>query len=484
VDSIPDPALVVLVGPAGAGKTTWAEARFRPEEIVSSDRLRAVVGSGPHDLAANAQAFDLLDRIVEARLGRRLLTVVDTLGLDDDRRARQLELARRQRLPALAVVFDVPEATARERNQRRPRPVPASALKSQIRRYRQIRPRLAEEGWTVLAAEADVTVRPAHLGDAPRPAAPGVRAGLRIYLQLSRFVGPGPLAGWLREMVAAAEVAGFSGLAVMDHLVQIPQVGRPWEALPEAYTTLSYLSAISDRLQLGTLVTNPTLRSPALLAKMLATLDVMSGGRTFCGLGIGWHRDEQEAYGIEFPARSRRLAILADTVGILRAMWAPGSATFTGEVHGVAAAVSYPRPLGRIPLWIGGRSRSVVELAGRAADGINLVGTNGLEERWRWARAAAMAAGREPEEIELSVLDTPLLGKDRSEVAHLVEVNRGRVAASRFAFRHHAGTVADHLERLRGLAANDVSAVFLAPVGLSGAEHVLAWEPVIAALRG
>ena len=130
MDPIPDPALIVLVGPSGSGKSTWAERNFRSEEIISSDRLRAIVGSGEHDLEATTDAFSILDQMVQARVRRRLLTVVDTLGFDDERRHRLLALAKEFGLPAVAVVFDVPVQLSRERNRQRSRPVPAAVLLS------------------------------------------------------------------------------------------------------------------------------------------------------------------------------------------------------------------------------------------------------------------------------------------------------------------------------------------------------------------
>ena len=113
---VPDPALVVLVGPAGAGKSTWAADRYLPREIVSSDQLRAVVGSGEHDLDASVDAFALLDQIVATRSRRRLTTVVDTLGLDAERRLGYLALARQSGLPAVAVLFETDPAVCRARN--------------------------------------------------------------------------------------------------------------------------------------------------------------------------------------------------------------------------------------------------------------------------------------------------------------------------------------------------------------------------------
>ena len=141
VPRLPDPAVVVLAGAAGSGKSTWAATRFRPTEIVSSDALRAVVGSGPADLDATTEAFDLLDQIVAARTRRGLTTVVDTLGLDPARRRDYLRLAAAAGLPAVLVILDTPAALCRQRNRDRDRPVPAPVITEQLRRVRRRSPR-------------------------------------------------------------------------------------------------------------------------------------------------------------------------------------------------------------------------------------------------------------------------------------------------------------------------------------------------------
>ena len=142
---LPDPALVVLVGASGAGKSTWAAARYRTAEIVSSDALRGVVGSGEHDLDASVEAFALLEQIVAARLRRRLTTVVDTLGTDVPRRRAWLAAARSAGLPAVAVVLDTPAAVCRARNAARDRPVPG-ARPRQPARGPGVRPIAARRG--------------------------------------------------------------------------------------------------------------------------------------------------------------------------------------------------------------------------------------------------------------------------------------------------------------------------------------------------
>src|SRR5215475_7684566 len=147
VVTVPDPALVVLIGASGSGKSTWAAQRYRPSEIVSSDQLRGVVGSGEHDLDASVDAFALLDQIVAARLRRGLNTVVDTLGLDPQRRRAHLDLARDAGLPGVAVVFGTDPAECRRRNRLRAAPVPATVLDSQLRRMTDVTMQLAGEGW-------------------------------------------------------------------------------------------------------------------------------------------------------------------------------------------------------------------------------------------------------------------------------------------------------------------------------------------------
>lgn len=237
-ERLPDPALVVLVGASGSGKSTWAQARYRREEIVSSDDLRGVVGSGPHDLDAPGDAFDLLERIVDARLGRGLTTVVDTLGLDDVRRDRWLAAARGAGLPAVVVLLDTPGEVCRSRNADRDRPVPAAALAGQLKKVAA----LDLAGWHVHRVEETGRVpenAPERvLGHTTRSAERRSSQGLRFVLQVSRFPWGGRPADWLRDVALAADEAGFAGLALMDHLIQIPQVDRAWAPIPEPWVTL------------------------------------------------------------------------------------------------------------------------------------------------------------------------------------------------------------------------------------------------------
>ena len=127
--------MVVLVGPVASGKSTWAAQHFAPEQIVSSDALRAIVGESEHDLRASADAFAVLDDIVSRRLKRRLTTVLDTLGFDPELRAKWRQLARTAEMPSVAVVFDTLPAECRRRNSARPIAVPADVVANQLRRW-------------------------------------------------------------------------------------------------------------------------------------------------------------------------------------------------------------------------------------------------------------------------------------------------------------------------------------------------------------
>src|SRR3954464_8040146 len=127
---------------------------------------------------------------------------------------------------------------------------------------------------------------------------------LEFGLQVSRFGfpgAPGTTGRALGDVPRSAQRGGVTSLWVMDHFVQIPQVGREWEDMPESYTTLGYLAGVTEKIRLGTLVTGIAYRNLAHLAKVVATLDVVSGGRALCGLGAGWFEREHRLYGWAFP---------------------------------------------------------------------------------------------------------------------------------------------------------------------------------------
>ncbi len=158
---LPSPCLVLLVGPSGSGKTVWAHENFAPSQIVSSDELRARVGIDEHDQKASKDAFELLEAIVTKRLARGLLTVIDTLGLNNEQRARHRELAATSGVPCYAVGFDTAATLCRERNKQRSRPVPAKVLSGQIKQWEQVRDSLANDGFVGVFEPGRVAIVPA-----------------------------------------------------------------------------------------------------------------------------------------------------------------------------------------------------------------------------------------------------------------------------------------------------------------------------------
>ncbi|GAA4745232.1 hypothetical protein GCM10023350_32560 [Nocardioides endophyticus] len=468
---LPDPALVVLVGPSGAGKSTWAASRYRSEEIVSSDALRGVVGSGPSDLDASADAFDLLERIVAARLGRGLTTVVDTLGLDDSRRTAWLAAARAAHLPAVVMRFDTPPELCRERNRQRDRPVPAQVLAGQLRKAGVTSTALDLEGWDAVLRITDWGRVPESAPQRPlgltTPSAAERRSsqGLRFVLQVGRFPWGEDPAAWLTAIARAADDAGFAGLALMDHLIQIPQVGRAWEPIPEPWVTLGLLAGLDTRLELGTLVTPVTFRPPGITAKAAATLDAVTGGRAFVGLGAGWWEREHAAYGVPFPPAGQRLDRVEVAIETMRALWAPG----TKAAAELPETTSYPRPAHDIPIILGGAGERTLRIGARLADAVN-VRTEQVD------RALAAVQGTD---TTVSVLDLPIVGRDRDDTWTRVERLRGSTKASTYAERTHAGTPAEQRDRYGRLAERGVDAVFLAISDLDGPDDVERLSPLL-----
>ncbi len=472
---LPDPALVVLVGPSGSGKSTWASSRYRRDEVVSSDALRGVVGSGPQDLDASADAFDLLERIVAARTGRGLTTVVDTLGTDEARRRAWLARARDVGMAAVVVVLDTPDPECRRRNAARDRPVPAPVLAAQLTRHRALLPHLQLEGWDLVrtVGSEEATPEPAA---APTPAAGDRRTsqGLAVVLQVSRFPwGEDPLA-WVSGVARAADEAGFTGLSVMDHLIQIPQVDRAWSPIPEPWVTLGAVAGLGTGLELGTLVTPVTFRAPGITAKAAATLDALTGGRAFVGVGAGWWEREHAAYGLAFPPAGQRLDDLERGIETMRALWAAGTKAYVGERVSLPETTGYPRPADGIPVLVGGAGRRTLRIAATLGDAANVPSARpALDQSIATLRSHSQT-------VRVTVLDLPTVGTDREDTWSRVERLRGRTPAAAYAQRTHAGTVADQRDRWGELAGLGVDTVFLGVADLEGAEDVERLRPLLA----
>jgi alkanesulfonate monooxygenase SsuD/methylene tetrahydromethanopterin reductase-like flavin-dependent oxidoreductase (luciferase family)/predicted kinase len=485
----------VLVGPVASGKSSWATAHFAANQIVSSDALRAVVGESEHDLRASADAFAMLDQIVASRVRRRLTTVIDTLGFEPAQRAAWRQAAATAAVPCIAVVFDTSAAECRRRNAARSVSVPADVIANQLRRWPTIHETVLAEPWDEFLTPEPVVVVPAALATRSRSAATGAKSpsrptGISVGLHVSSFDWPGgreQLAAHLRSIAAGAEAAGVDHIWMMDHLRQIPQVGAAWTDIPEPYTALAWLAAVTERVRLGVLVSPAFRHQPAVLAKQIATLDVLSAGRAMCGLGVGWFAQEYAAAGIEFPSLDRRYAHLEDALQALPLLWGKGSPQFDGTTVTMGEALCYPRPIqAHVPIVVGGSGeRRTLRLAARYADGCNLFGEPDVVTR----KVAVLArhceeVGRDVTEIDVSHLSTVLIGRDRDAVTGSIERLRPkRMGAERFARDTNAGTVADHYERAMRLVEAGVSTLIVRLVDVAEPGAVETLGSLIARLR-
>ena len=220
-----------------------------------------------------------------------------------------------------------------------------------------------------------------------------------------------PAAAWARTVAVAkeAERLGFESIWLFDHFHTVPQ---PTDELTfESFTALAALAAVTNRVRLGHIVICNGYRNPALVAKMIATMDVIAGGRMELGIGAGWKRDEWMAYGYGFPDTRERLASLADGLGVIGAMLEPGRTThasFEGRHAHVKDAINPPKGLQqpRIPIMVGGNGPNVTwRLAARHADELNIDGMSPREvrEALPTIRARCEEIGRNPDHLRVSV---------------------------------------------------------------------------------
>jgi F420-dependent oxidoreductase-like protein len=207
-----------------------------------------------------------------------------------------------------------------------------------------------------------------------------MRVPITLDLHLPNFnypdTSPAMLFQRLTEIARVAEASGFSSLTVMDHLHQIRGVGPRENYMLEGNTLLGGLAAVTEKASLGLLVGGVTYRNPALLAKITTTLDIISGGRAFLGIGAAWNDEEHHAYGIDFPPLKERFERLEDALNIARLMFTQSESTYEGRHHSIHGALNNPQPIrGDIPILIGGSGeRKTLRFVAKYADGSNIFG--------------------------------------------------------------------------------------------------------------
>jgi F420-dependent oxidoreductase-like protein len=211
-----------------------------------------------------------------------------------------------------------------------------------------------------------------------------------------------------------AEAAGYDSVFVMDHFYQLPGLGTPDQPMLEAYTALGGLATVTKNVQLGTLVTGNTYRNPALLAKVITTLDVASQGRAILGIGTGWFELEHDSLGYEFGTFTDRFNKLDEALQIILPMLKGDRPTFEGKYYRTKEAMAEPRFRDHIPLMIGGSGeKKTIPLAAKHFDHLNLIaGFNELAHKVEVKNRACEAIGRDPATLETSMLVIAILDEN------------------------------------------------------------------------
>jgi F420-dependent oxidoreductase-like protein len=234
---------------------------------------------------------------------------------------------------------------------------------------------------------------------------------------------PGTLFAEVARQAAEAEAGGFDTVLVMDHFFQLPMIGRPEEPMLECYTLLAGLAGATSSVRLGALVTGNTYRNPAILAKTVTTLDVVSGGRAQLGIGAGWFELEHQAFGIDFGTFTDRFEKLEEALQIILPMLRGEEVSLDGRHYQVRGAVNSPPPVGRIPVMIGGGGeRKTLRMVAQYADESNLIAPRSDIPRKLEALAAhCERLGRDRRELTVSwqrnVCIAPTMEEAQAELA-------------------------------------------------------------------
>ena len=234
----------------------------------------------------------------------------------------------------------------------------------------------------------------------------------RLGYQIPSFtypdVGPEGIFDVVVQQAKEADASGFDTVMVMDHFYQLPMLGDPDDHMLECYTLLSALAQHTTSARLSALVTGNTYRNPAVLAKTVTTLDLVSGGRAQLGIGAGWFELEHDAFGIEFGTFTDRFEKLEESLQIILPMLRDERPSLSGKHYTVTEAINQPAPLGRIPVMIGGSGeKKTLRMVAQYADDSNM--TAGPEEIPRKLDALAAHCER--------------LGRDRSEITVTMQRN-------------------------------------------------------------
>jgi len=239
------------------------------------------------------------------------------------------------------------------------------------------------------------------------------------------FDGEGPqIVDKLRTLVGRAENYGFESFWVMDHFHQILNVGQPQEPMFEGWTTQAVVAGFTNKIKLGTLVTGIIYRHPSVLAKIGASLDVLSKGRLIMGIGAAWNVDEATAYGIPFPPVKERMLRLEEAVQVIKKMWTEETATFNGKFYQLNKAYCNPKPIQKPypPIMIGGSGEKLtLKIVAKYADACNIFGSvETVKKKLEVLKEHCRKVGRDYDSITKSKLGHLIIDKDKDKVTQTI----------------------------------------------------------------
>ncbi len=249
---------------------------------------------------------------------------------------------------------------------------------------------------------------------------------MKVGLQINRFDYPGGdknISNNLKEIVKSAENAGIYSLWVMDHFFQLPGIGDYKDPMLEAYTTLGFMAGITEKVKLGTLVTGVIYRDPAVLINAVTTLDVLSNGRAYLGIGAGWNDQEAIALGLTDPLNSHRFDRLEDTLKLTHQMWNNNAEPFVGKIYNLPEPHLSPQPITKPhpPILIGGGGEEkTLRYVAKYGDGCNLFAADmeALTRKLEILKKYCLEINRDYDEIE----KTSLLRLSTTDIANNPEL--------------------------------------------------------------
>jgi F420-dependent oxidoreductase-like protein len=269
---------------------------------------------------------------------------------------------------------------------------------------------------------------------------------MELGVHVSNFTwpdGPAHISRDLSRVATAAEDLGFTKLSVMDHVWQIGHIGPPEHEMLEAYTTLGYLAARTTRIDLLAWVTAVVYRDPGLLAKAVSTLDVLSDGRAWLGIGAAWNEPEARGLGLSFPPTAERFERLEEALEICLQMWSDSDAPYDGKHYRLERTLNSPQSVRRPhpPILIGGSGeRKTLRLVAKYAQACNLFVGPEVAHKLDVLRSHCDDIGRDYDEIEKTVMGPLDPGPDGAGVDALIESMR---ELAKLGVTHYHGSVPD-----------------------------------------